>query len=149
VPVAVRAGACVLHEQPRLASLPWWPDFISWWEQEIDSEISAAPAARLCATNAAAPLVCAFVAACRREKQVTQVRAVPLSCLVAMLYYHGADATTAVADQLLVRAGEALMQHAVFLMQQGQQMVAAPTRSKWTQIDRYEIENLLLSLDTG
>ena len=77
----------------------------------------------------------------------------PLSALIAMLYFHGADATTAVADALLLVAGGLMMQRVSALLAQAalaiQGDAPAASRGRGKQIDRYTIENMIRSLELG
>ena len=43
----------MLSEQHRLAGIPWWREFIRWWQAEIEDEVALPPTKRLCPPNAA------------------------------------------------------------------------------------------------
>ena len=67
-----------------------------------------------------------------------------------MLYFNGSDPTVAVADRLLEMAGSVLIQVMSKLLAQEQLVqVTPPQASKGKQIDRYKVEEILLTLDSG
>ena len=80
----------------------------------------------------------------------SQVSRAPLSTLVAMLFYNGSDATVAVGDALLQRAGEAMVQRVSCLLRE-RESVALLQGSAGVQgkhVDRYGLEQLLLDLES-
>ena len=66
-----------------------------------------------------------------------------------MLYFNGSDAAVAAADPLMAQAGMFLAQHASARMNDGEQMLPLQnlSSSRGKQIDRYLLEQVLLSRD--